>query len=293
MTLQTLQTALFWKDKGISTLPVLEKSKLPEEDWKMLQYRLPTEEEIDRWFAKGNNNIGLVCGGKSRLVVLDFDNINSYYQWKAEMLKRDDIWSDVARNSYTVKTSRGMHVYIQTSSSERSRKIPSRSIDIRSTGNMVVIPPSIHPSGFRYTDLNDKNIITVGSTQEILPDVTKILSVEKSISQSEKGIFDFKQTSSISELKSMVSIWDFVSSYTYLRRTSCDGRWWMARCINPSHEDKHPSFRIDMLLNRATCLTGSCILHHSIGYDIIDLYSLIHGVDTKTAIQEITYKFVW
>ena len=291
--LATVDTALYWRDREVSTLPILEKSKLPAQDWKVLQYRLPTDNEIIRWFANNNRNIGVVCGGKTNLVVLDFDYLENYNAWKSSMSDRNDVWSKVAESSYRVKTSRGMHVYIRTEEQERSRKIKSLSIDIRGNRGMVVAPPSTHPSGFVYQELSDRNIIKVGSTLEIFPDLYESNVIDLATKQCLQGNnFDFSFNQSIQDIKASIQILDYLSGMTYLKRTSYDGRWWMARCPNPAHEDRHPSFRIDTLLNRCVCLTSSCILYHSIGLDVIDLHMLLNNVDTKTAIIELSSQFL-
>lgn len=64
----TLQTALLLRTSGISTIPV-KPDKRPLLPWKAYQDRLPTEEELGKWFAR-SAGIAL-CAGK--IQCLDFD----------------------------------------------------------------------------------------------------------------------------------------------------------------------------------------------------------------------------
>ena len=291
-----LDTAMYWVDHGVSVIPVIHKSKLPLEDWRQYQTELPKLKELSRWFCgKIERNIGIVCGGQSKLVVLDFDSMPGFYKFVSEKVCKCSKWKYVYDNTYKVKSPRGVHMYLRTEEETRSTKLIEDKIDIRSCGNMVVAPPSTHPSGNIYYDLSGKNIVTIDSISDILPLSNMLYMPKTGINEAYNITIDninfmelqYNHTSSIElrQIKNFIPILDFVSRYSVVKRTSLDGRWWMAKCIHPGHNDKKPSLRIDTLSNRVKCLSGCCPLYHEIGFDIFDLYSIISGIDRKQTIN--------
>ena len=70
---------------GLSVLPANKAQKRPcLPQWNEFQTRLPTEEEVRRWFAEPREAQCLVCGKVSgNLEVIDFDNHGELYsKWK-------------------------------------------------------------------------------------------------------------------------------------------------------------------------------------------------------------------
>lgn len=70
---------------GLSVLPANKAQKRPcLPQWNEFQTRLPTEEEVRRWFAESREAQCLVCGKVSgNLEVIDFDNHGKLYsKWK-------------------------------------------------------------------------------------------------------------------------------------------------------------------------------------------------------------------
>jgi hypothetical protein len=256
----------------------------------MWQTRLPPKKVVEHWFRDDDNNIGVICGGKKNLSIIDFDDIDSYYDWRKTMIKRDDCWRRVATSSYRVRTSRGMHVYLNTKNPEPSRKYPETKIDIRCSGNYTLVPPSIHPTGTPYEALGRiSDIAMVDSMYSVFPFAT-IPQVEPGgIILRDLDIFEQgAQNHTIIDIKSRVNILQFVGQFTRLRKGSVDGRWWWGRCINPGHADRNPSMRIDAVNGRVKCMSSGCKLYHDIGYDIIDVYCLLHNTDVKQAVKELS-----
>ena len=98
------------------------------------------ETEIQEWIDKGNN-YGVVCG--DGLVVIDTDHPHS----EKELSK-------ILPETFTVKTKKGYHRYYFCHD-VKSTKIPNGWGEVRSTGNCVVGPGCIHPSGAIYTIINN------------------------------------------------------------------------------------------------------------------------------------------
>lgn len=284
------QTALMWIGKGVSPIPVKPKSKIPAMDWRLWQNHVPPPKVVDYWFKDPQTNVGIICGGKSNLSIIDFDDIEYYYDWRKDMNKRSDVWGDVARKSYKVRTPRGMHVYVKTKTPEHSRKISEGSVDIRCSGNYTLCPPSVHPSGSLYEPIGSPElIIPVNSISEVFPETLYKPSTEIVVPCREPDIFDQGVAASnvVQDIKNTVSILSFVAQFSQVYRSSPDGRWWYARCIHPHHADHHPSFRVDTRLGRAKCMSSKCQLHHDVGLDVIDLYAIMNHVSNKDAIRDL------
>lgn len=139
--------------KGYSVIPLIPREKKPIIKWEEFQKRKPTDDELERWFAKTKNNIGIVAGKISNLSIIDMDG-------KAGV--------DFMTNGHPlpvtpmVKTGKeyGYHLYCRFN--EILRNFQARadlpSIDLRSEGGYVVAPPSIHPNGKQYEWVADASL---------------------------------------------------------------------------------------------------------------------------------------
>ncbi len=283
---QNAVAAFSWLELGVSPIPVIPRSKNPAVEWRQWQEHNPPKKVVDFWFRQPERNVGVICGGPSNLAIIDFDDIEYYYKWRSKNIRRSDAMGEIAGKTYRVATARGMHLYVHTAHREKSRKDKEHAVDIRCSSNYTLVPPSIHPSGVPYIPIGSvKDIITVDSLDDIFPQPVTYFN---GIRQSEVDIFNPSISSvTIDELKQRIPILQFVSQFSVVRRTSTDGRWYMARCIHPRHEDKIPSFQIDTLANRAKCLSSRCELCTDRGLDVIDLYSKIHGVSIRDAIRDL------
>ena len=74
---------------GLSVLPAVRERKFPAVGkWKTWQERLPTEIEVEAWFANKHDAVCIVCGEVSgNLEVIDFDNHGELFpKWKESIL---------------------------------------------------------------------------------------------------------------------------------------------------------------------------------------------------------------
>lgn len=134
----------YYRRLGFCVVPAIYGQKRPSVDWRIYQKRKPTNEEIWMWFSGGDLNIAIVCGKVSgNLVVQDFDDIEVYKKF-----------FDVAKiesEGVVVKTGSGRrHVYFRTPQAIASFRIPQLKLEVRSEGNVVIAPESLHPNGSRY-----------------------------------------------------------------------------------------------------------------------------------------------
>lgn len=121
-----------------------QKGKRPVIGWKKYQLERPTELEMSDWFfSTGENNIGIVTGKLSGIVVLDIDSDEAHKMAIKNGLPETPM----------VKTGRGYHMYFKYKDGVRNfqKRYDLPGIDLRGEGGYVVAPPSIHlMSGQRY-----------------------------------------------------------------------------------------------------------------------------------------------
>ena len=120
MTQTTLDAALEYLDRGWSVIPIKNGTKVPPFSWKEFQYRLPTEDEIYKWFDGTDYDIAVVCGSVSNLVVLDTDDQQATDHAKAMG------WD---RTPYQVKTSKGYHFYFSSDEKIQKGKVKDKDME--------------------------------------------------------------------------------------------------------------------------------------------------------------------
>jgi hypothetical protein len=146
----TRQAALDYADRGWAVMPLLPNKKDPHFDLCRRAYLSATTDQklINFWFDYNENiNLGIACS-TSGLVVFDID-----YRNGGEML-------DQFEPTYTVQTGDGLHLYYATSPAGIYRGKLADGIDIKYKG-YVAAAPSIHPSGARYTVIDDRDPVAV------------------------------------------------------------------------------------------------------------------------------------
>jgi hypothetical protein len=151
----TLDQALSLRRRGLSVIPVprpdgRRDGKVPAIPWLEYQTRLATEDEIRAWFAT-EQNVGVITGGISDVVVVDLDSEPARRWW-------------VRRIPYTpwqTRTARGYHLWYRHPGvrvANRAR-IETRdgklAIDVRGDGGYVIAPGSLHASGVEYREAGD------------------------------------------------------------------------------------------------------------------------------------------
>lgn len=272
-------TAESWLNNGIAVIPVAYRDKRPTlSSWREFQERLPTLDEIRRWFASRLTNMALVTGWRG-LAVLDFDNRDMYALWR-EWARQD---APAARFSYTVQTNRGVHVYLFID--EPTPTMKAGCIDIKAGGGYVLAPPSIHPSGRPYRLLSDGPILRVGTLAAVLPPALLALAQPVNPPRPPRPVLsDDPYVAALhparvpdGELTERLARHDILSLFPDARRRS--GRW-VARC--PLHDDRHPSVTIDRDGRRARCWAG-CLWG-----DYADWHAALNKITLAQAIQELS-----
>ena len=136
----TFDWANEYSERNFSVIPLGRDKKPAIRSWKELQERRATTEEIENWFFKTNNNIGIVTGKISGLIAVDADGTNGIH-W----VKKNLPVTTVAN-----RTNKGFHYIFRYTPGLKNRVRAASEIDIRSDGGYIVVPPSIHQSGHIY-----------------------------------------------------------------------------------------------------------------------------------------------
>jgi putative DNA primase/helicase len=120
---------------GLDGHLILDRYGRPKRTWQPYQSRLPTEDEVIRWWQMcPDANIGIVTGAVSGIIVLDLDG--------SEELT-EECTTPISL------TGNGLHIFYRHPG-EGVRGFVRPGMDLKGDGGYVVAPPSIHPSGRRY-----------------------------------------------------------------------------------------------------------------------------------------------
>lgn len=127
--------------RGFSIIPVFNKK--PMVDWKQYQEKSMSEFEFQTILQTCDpTGIAIITGKISNLTVIDVDTEEANSKLKLP-------------KTPTVKTSKGYHYYFRYTKELKTTTSKVKGVDIRSDGGYVVVPPSIHKSGHKYTWLVD------------------------------------------------------------------------------------------------------------------------------------------
>lgn len=283
--MNALETARFWNALGVATIPIRYRDKRPAlASWEEYQHRLPSDTELVKWFSRPFTNIAVVVGWRN-LVVIDFDADTEYERWQL-WLSRKPVYRWI-RNTYQVKTARGMHVYVITAQPASNAKLPG--IDVKAQSGYVLAPPSVHPSGHVYTQFSGDLPVRIEALSDILPaellavhtqqpktvtsaPVPPVVISDDPWSHAEYPLDPDRDL--IEQIKERYRIEQF-----FPRLRSRHGRWHMTNC--PFHDDRNPSFWIDIERQLCGCFAGCT----SQPYDVIDLYARMHNLSIPDAIR--------
>ena len=280
--LKLLKTAIYWNAIGLPTIPVQFLGKKALVNWREYQNRLPSVDELKTWFWKNMLNIGLITG--NGLVVIDFDVMQVFDYWLPGFL------AQYPMSTYMVKTRRGVHVYLHTE--EPASNHHTELLDVKAERGYVLIPPSVHPSGYQYEAMNNLPILSVHKLEDVLPECylpAEATVDEYATTQYERESYDdpfeaadhVQPTQSIDEIRARVPILSLLPDAEASDRS---GRWFVASC--PFHADAHPSFWVDT--EQGICGCHKCNIKVM---DVIDLHARMHHLSNKDAIRELSAKF--
>ena len=97
------EAAIRYLDAGLCIIPIRRECKKPPVKWKHLQERLPTKNELHKWFVTwGHINLAVVTGKISGVFVVDCDSTVAY----ENLCNKYDI-----ATTPMVKTQEGYHLF--------------------------------------------------------------------------------------------------------------------------------------------------------------------------------------
>ena len=147
--------ALNYARRFNAVIPIAERGKVPLiRDWTRNYLRTETE-VLECWTKWPTANIGLPTGQASGgILVIDFDNkpeigingLESLRNWEMETGKKlpDETWTSITGGG-------GCHWFYHTDKPIQSFSCASLGVDVRADGGQVILPPSVHANGRRYT----------------------------------------------------------------------------------------------------------------------------------------------
>lgn len=144
-----LEAALGYLARGWAVVAVAPRAKRPIVRWQPYQSEAPDEALVTSWFERWPDaNISVVTGAVSGLVVLDVDPKHGGDVSLAALEKRHGALPATVES---ITGGGGRHVYFAHPGREvRNRAAMAPGIDLRGDGGVVIVPPSIHPSGRPY-----------------------------------------------------------------------------------------------------------------------------------------------
>lgn len=158
-------TALDYFDAGLCVIPLRYKSKRPLVLWRQYQTNPPDRDQVQAWSEEFRrcNWAALLGPPSAGLIALDFDDMAGYARWAAN-------YPDVAQAAPTAGTSRGAHVYLTGPAGQRGTNFVNYAGEVKAAGGIVLLPPSVHPSGAVYRWLH-------GDLTRYVPDVDDLRQI--------------------------------------------------------------------------------------------------------------------
>lgn len=166
-----LPYALQYAQAGFRVFPLSPCDKMPLQGSKGLNEATNNLDKIRQWWNTNPfYNIGCATGGD--IVVIDIDEgtdnkgdnksgEDSIMQWQEE--------NGPLPNTLTAISGKGgRHLYYRTTHKCSSKTGVIKNVDIHAEGGYIVLPPSIHPNGNRYTWVDDFNFDKICVANDIV-----------------------------------------------------------------------------------------------------------------------------
>ncbi len=174
------QKALLYLSKGLPIFPVGVDKKPVISSWFKYQTELPTSKEVEEWFSRPSAvGIAMATGWLSGVSVIDIDRNKDTGELPKIQLPP----------TFIVNTGGGEgrhHNYYKYNALADGLAHIKLNVDVRSQGNYVIIPPSLHASGNRYEGAS-MSFSAVDFARDLNPFPTYLLP---DTAQKTEGLFD-------------------------------------------------------------------------------------------------------
>jgi len=140
--------AVAYAARGFAVFPCTPRGKVPATHHGC---RDATKDiaQIARWWGENPNyNVAGATGAVSKVFILDVDGLDA----EASLRKLEEQYSALPSTVESI-TPRGRHLFFKCENGNvrNSAGAIAPGLDVRGDGGYVVLPPSTHPSGRRYT----------------------------------------------------------------------------------------------------------------------------------------------
>jgi hypothetical protein len=228
---------------GLSVLPL--RGKRPAlRSWRCFQTAPPGRSTLDKWASAGLfQNVGVVCGEASGgLVVLDLDGRAAYLAFAARFPRLAD--------TFTVTTGSGVghHVYLRVEHIPRPIRALLASpgnVELRSTGQQVVAPPSIHPrTGRPYTLARPLEVLRVQALDDVAGWIAQLRRADRGSARRPRGS-TYNQREGGQPAAINPALIEAIAAHFRRAGYRQNRAWLNGPCIYPerhAHDDRNPSF---------------------------------------------------
>lgn len=144
-----LKSALELLRRGWSVVQAAERSRQPLVRWQHDQKTQPSETDLRAWHSRWPRaNLAVVTGYVSGIVVLDVDPGHGGEESLARLVHEHRCLPPTVE---AITGDGGCHLYFQHPGLEVRNPVGlAPGLDIRGDGGVIIVPPSIHPSGNLY-----------------------------------------------------------------------------------------------------------------------------------------------
>jgi len=146
---------------GVSVVPTQGKRALIP--WKAYTKRAAQPNTVNRWFGGfcAADGVAIICGSVSNgLVIVDLDGLDAVAQYRRQF--------SYLLDTLTVSSGsgKGQHYYYRVDDVPDTAR--AKGFEVRSNGAYVVAPPSVHPSGRRYSVQNAAPVMQLSTLSPVL-----------------------------------------------------------------------------------------------------------------------------
>jgi hypothetical protein len=175
--MNTILYAKRYAKLGFESFPLKPKEKTPFVKWADVATK--DETMLSGWFDNyPDANIGIACGTRSGIVVLDIDKEHGGYESLQELTEK---YGALPKTPVSITGSGGEHIFFKAPKIDlrNSAGKLGKGLDIRASGGYVVVPPSIHPNGNEYVWSISPSEIELADMPEWMIDLLKENEIKK------------------------------------------------------------------------------------------------------------------
>lgn len=143
-----LRPALAYAARGLCIFPCVAGAKVPATPHGFKDATTDRAVIEQWWRTNPNYNIAVALGAPSNIIAIDIDGLDA----EAALGALEQVHGSLPCSVEVITPRPGRHVYFR----RPGRPVPcskgklAPGIEVKSDGSYTVLPPSLHPSGFRY-----------------------------------------------------------------------------------------------------------------------------------------------